>query len=188
MVLFNQLAQFLCTKELPFEISALGDTVRMKNQYVSWLQNAIPLVVIHFLKNSQRKSGQLYFFAVSVFIEQWLRLPGVRHTQFSLALLPGRKTSCHEAAFNSPLANNLIHLLEYVRRLQFLRRQTSHDSNRYGAIQRGSRTLTTHVSERYPQLLRSIAQKLIQVPTHFPRRQIPGGHIESIIFAGHRLQ
>src|ERR1700687_4460938 len=112
MVLFDQLAQFLCAKELPFGISALGNTVGMKNQYVSWLQNAIPLVVIHFLKNSQRTSGPLYFFAVSVFIEQWLRLPGVRHSQFSFALLPGCKTRGHEAAFNTPLANNLIHLLE----------------------------------------------------------------------------
>src|ERR1700719_1716094 len=146
MVLFDQLAQFLCTKELPFRIGALGDAVRMKNQYLPWLQNAIPLVVIHFLKNSQRKSGQLYLFAVSVFIEQWLRLPGIRHPQFALALLPGRKTSGHEAPFNSSLANNLIHLLEYVRRLQFLRRQTSHDSNRYGPIQSGSGTLTTHVA------------------------------------------
>src|ERR1700719_2757995 len=161
MVLFDQLAQFLCAKKLPFGIGALGDAVRMKNQYLSRLQNTVPLVVIHFLKNSQRKSGQLYFFAVRVFIEQWLRLPGVRHPQFSLAFLPGRKTSGHEAPFNTPLANNLIHLLEYVRRLQFLRRQTSHDSNRYCAIQRGSRTLTTHVAKRYPELLRSIAQKFI---------------------------
>ena len=63
------LRSFSVPKNCPSRIGTLGDAVRMKNQDFSRLQNTVPFVVIHFLKDSQGKSGQLYFFAVSVFIE-----------------------------------------------------------------------------------------------------------------------
>src|ERR1700730_12879533 len=137
MMLFNQLAQLLRAKKLPFRIGTLRDAVRMKNQYFAGLQDAVPFVVIHFLKNSQWKSSQLDFLAVSIFVEQWLRLPGVRHAQFTFALLPGCKPRGHEAAFDATLADDLIHYLQDVRGLQFLRGQTTHDPDGHGAVERG---------------------------------------------------
>src|ERR1700676_412521 len=168
MLLFNQLAKLLGAKKLPFGIGTLRDAVRMKNQYIARLQNAIPFVVIHFFKDSQWESGQLYFFAVTIFVKQWLRLPGVRNAQFSFDLLPGCKTRGHEAAFDTPLANDLIHLLEDVRGLQFLRRQTTHDADGHGAVERCSRAFTAHVAKSYAKLLGPIAQEFIQIATHFP--------------------
>ena len=70
-----------------------------------------------------------------VLIEQRLRLSGIRHAQFATALLPGSEACSHESPLNAALANELIHLTQHFRGLQFLRSETSHDANRDSAVE-----------------------------------------------------
>src|SRR6185295_15146672 len=101
MLLLDQFANALSSKELPFAVGRLGDAIGMKYHDVAGLQRHTPLVVARFLKNPQRKSSQFHLPASPILIEQRLRLPSVGHPHLTSPLLPRREANGHEAAFDS---------------------------------------------------------------------------------------
>src|SRR5262245_11002502 len=158
----------------------------MENHNVAWFKRDAPFVVACFLKNAERKSSQLDFAAAPILIEQRLRLPGIGNTEFAAAFLPRRKARSHETAFDAPLADELIHLAQHFRRLQFLRSQTAHDANRHGTVERSGSSLSADIRKCHAELLRAGAEELEQIATDFTSREVTRGHIELEIFGGNR--
>src|ERR1700722_616295 len=129
MLLLDEQAQFLRSKELPLAVIRLRDSIGMENQNVARIERHAPLVVANFLKNPKWESRQRNLVASPVLIQQRLRLPRVRHAQLAPPLLPRRETSRHEAPLDAPLADDLVHLLEHFRWLKFLRSKAPHDAD-----------------------------------------------------------
>src|SRR5262249_8340244 len=111
-MVFNELTHTLGSKKLTFAIRGFRDSVGMKYHNIAWLQGNAPFVKGDLFENPQRKPGEFDFSATSVFVEQRLRLSRVRDAQFAASFLPRRETDRHEPPFNSPLANDLIHLTQ----------------------------------------------------------------------------
>ena len=158
----------------------------MKYKNISSFQRHSPFFIVHFFEDAQRKTCQFNFAAPPILVKERLRLPGVCHSKLLAAFLPGRKARRHKPPFDTPLAYQLVHLFEHFRGLQLLRSKTPHDSDGHRSIESGSRSFAAYVSQRNSQLLRAIAQKLVEVPTNFPRGKVAGGHLQSIIFGRHR--
>ena len=173
---------------MAFAIRRLGDAVGVKHENVSGIESNSPLVVSDLFKNAQWKSRQFDFSAAPFLVQQGLRLAGIRHAQFLTALLPGCETCGHKPAFDAALPHNLIHLPQHFRGLQLLWCETPHNPDGHGTVESGSSTFAAYISQRNAQLLRPIAQKLIEIAADFARREIPGGHIQPVVFRRHRTQ
>ena len=105
MLFLNQLANPVGAKKLPFAVCCFRNPIRVEYYDVPRLQRHTPLVVTHFLKDSQWKSSQLHLPAPTILIQQGLRLPCIRHPQFAPPLLPRREANRHESSFDSPFSH-----------------------------------------------------------------------------------
>src|SRR5579872_4258415 len=189
VMLFDDLAQTLHPEKLSLAVCGFSDSVGMEHENIAGFERDAPLIIGDVFKNPEWKSSELDLAATAILIKQRLRLSGIGDAQLASALLPRCKTRRHEAAFDAPLPDDLIHLSQHFGRLQFLRRKAAHDSDRNRSIKRSRGAFPAHVTECDSQLLRSISQKFVEVAAKFARRQIPRRHIQSVFFGGrHRPQ
>src|SRR5205823_5494411 len=63
-----------------FRIRGLGQTVGMKHEDISWIQNHRPFVENYIVVQSDRKSFQLQLLAATRLQKERLSLAGIRHT------------------------------------------------------------------------------------------------------------
>src|SRR5260370_22962866 len=146
------------------------------------------LVVGDVVVDAQRKPLQLDFVAAAAFPEQRLRLPGVGDAQLPPALLPGGKAEGHEAALDAALASQLVHLAQHLGRLKLLLEETSQDADGDGPVKSSGSSLSPDVSPSHPDLLRAIAQDIVEVAADFARGEVASGDVETIVVGGDRPQ
>src|SRR2546429_8613783 len=82
------------------------------------------------------KARQFDLAAAVVLVQQRLRLARIRHAQLLAAFLPRCETRGHEPPFDAAFAYKLIHLLEHLGGLQFLRRKAAHEIGRASCRER----------------------------------------------------
>src|SRR6266568_6524670 len=175
-------------EKLALAVAGFGDAVGMKHENVAWLERDSPLVVGHVFINSQWKARQFDFPTTVVFVQERLRLPGIGDAQLLTALLPRCETRGHEPPLDAPFTYELIHLLQHFRRLQFLRREAAHNSNRHGAIQSRGSSFPAYIAKGEPQLLRAVTQELVQIAAHFASRKIARGDVDTVVVRRHRSE
>src|SRR5215472_16979644 len=107
-MLFYEFLKPADAEELALAVGGFPDAVGMKHENIARLQRDSPLVVGHVFVDSQRKARQFDFAAPVVLVKKWLRLSGIRNTQFLAALLPCREARSHEPPLDAPFANQLI--------------------------------------------------------------------------------
>src|SRR4030095_9325417 len=180
----DELAQTLRAKELTFAVHGFSDTVGMKNHDVTGIEGDAPLVVTGLFENSKGKSCQLDLATAAILVEKRLGLAGIGHAKFAAALLPGCKAGGHEAAFDAALADELIHLAEHFSGLQFLRSESGHDADGDGSVKRRGGTFPADIGKSDANLLRSIAEKFVQVAANFAGRKVTRSHVEAVVFCG----
>ena len=184
VMFLNNFAQAFGAEKLAFGVGGFRDAVGMKDQDIAGLEVTPPFVVSDFLKDAERKASELHFAASAILIDQRLRLARVGDAQFVL-LLPSRKAGGHEAAFDAPLADDLVHLPQHVGGLQFLRSEAAHDADRYGAVKSRGGAFAADIAKGDAELLRAVAKKFVEVAADFARGEIAGRHVEAVVFVGY---
>src|SRR5580693_7209030 len=113
VMLFDDFAQTLHPEKLSLAVCGFRDSVGMKHENIAGFERNAPLIIGDVFKNPEWKTSELDFAATAILIKQRLRLSGIGDAQLASAFLPSCKTRRHEAAFDAPLADDLIHLAEH---------------------------------------------------------------------------
>src|SRR2546427_2284882 len=187
-VLGDGLAEPARAIELPVRTGGLSQAVRIKHEDIAGIQSDAPLVVGDVVVDAQRKPLQLDFVAAAAFPEQRLRLPSVGDAQLPPALLPGGKAEGHEAALDAALAGKLVHLAQHLGRLKLLLEETSQDADGDGPIESSGSSLSADVAQSHAELLRAIAQEVVEVAADFARGEVASGDVEAIVVGRNRPQ
>src|SRR3989441_3884829 len=171
-VLGDGLAEPARAIELPVRTGGLSQAVRVKHEDITGIKSDAPLVVGDVVVDAQGKPLQLDFVAAAAFPEQRLRLPGVGDAQLPPALLPGGKAEGHEAALDAALAGKLVHLAQHLGGLKLLLEATSQDADGDGTREIRGSSLSADVAQSHAELLRAIAQEIVEVAADFARGEV----------------
>ena len=82
----------------------------------------------------------------------------------------------------------MIQLAQQFRGLKFLRRDAAQNSRGDRAVKRRGAAFSADVAERDAQLLRTVAQEIVQVAANFARRKNARRDVQSEIFLRHGTQ
>src|SRR5579864_603906 len=181
-------AEALPAKKLRASVLRVRDAVRVKYKSVTRRQHEAKLVICGLVEHAHGKTGKRDFLAAAILKNQQLLLSGVRCAQNALRGLPRKKTHGHEAAFDAALANNLIELLQDLRRSQMLRSKTTQNSYSRGAIERGSASLSADVAEGDAKFSGAVGQKVVKVAAEFARGNDARGYVETVLASRHGRQ
>ena len=188
VMLRDQLANTIVAKEFSGGILRIADSVRVKHDHITGVENEAALIVSCFLENSERKTDQPNLFATAPMKQERLLLPRICNSQFAPSAMPGCKTERHESPLDHALAQKAIDGPQHFRGPVLLGRETAKCSDAHGAVKCSRTSLPTHVSQRDRQFLRPITQKIVKIAAQFARRHNPGRNIEPIFGPGKTRQ
>ena len=94
------------------------------------------------------------------------------------AAMPCGEAKRHEPAFDQPLAEKSIDGAKHFRGPVLLRPEAAQRADGDGAVKRRGASLPADVAQRDRQLLRTVAEKIVQVAAQFARRDHARGDIE----------
>src|SRR5579863_6826811 len=141
----------------------------MEDDHVARIEDQALLVVSGFLENSQRKASQRDLLAFSCVAKQRLLLPRICDTQTAPPTIPRREANRHKAPFDQALAQKAIQRAQHVCRPRLLRAQAAQRADRDRAVKSCGASLPAHVAQRDAQVLRSIAQEVVEVAAELAR-------------------
>src|SRR5208282_2559779 len=170
LVLTDDLRDAAMAEELSRGVLGVADTVGIEDDHVAGIEYERPFVIGRFLENSERKTRQRNLFALSPVAENRLLLSRVREAQKAAPAIPGGKAESHEAALDQAFAQKSVDGAKHVRGPRLQRAEAAQGSDGDRAVQRGGASLPAHVAESDAQILRAVAEKVIQIAAQLARR------------------
>ena len=184
VMVFDELAEASDAEELAFGIHGFGNAIGVKDEDIAGFERDAPLVVLNFIENSEREASKFDLVAAIILVKEGLRLACVGNAELLAAFLPSGKASGHEAAFDAPLANQKVHLAEHLCGLELLRRETAHDTDGHSTVERRGCAFTADVTKSNAELLRTVAEEVVEIAADLAGRDVASGDVEAIVFRG----